>query len=50
MKKPIDKKIKKCYWCGEPLGEVFFTDKKTKKSFHFNLSGKDCLKSYTVSR
>lgn len=43
-------KQKKCSWCGKPLGNICFTDSKTKKSFHFSMNGNDCLKSWMESK
>ena len=44
------KKKQKCDWCKQPLGDVFFTDSKTKKSFHVLLGGIDCLKHFINSQ
>lgn len=43
----VKKKVKKCDYCFNPLGEVYFTDSKTKQNFHLNINGKDCLSKFT---
>ena len=45
-----NREIKNCDWCGKPLGEVYFVDKKTKKSFHMALTGNDCLQEFINSK